>query len=404
MKVRRLSTFSISAANLLHRRYRTLCLVILVAWITLIMAIGSVLGTGLLNGVHTTQERLGADAIVVPRNASRDLEGALLTGVPSTFYIDGNYTADLQLIDGVEKLSPQIYVSTFKSEHCAAQVQVIGYEPKTDFVITPWLSDRTTKSPEYGEVVVGNSVYRNSGDEMLIFGRNYKVIARLDKTGMGFDQCVFANMETTRTMIADYEELPGSILMPEGENLVSAIMVDLRDDYEPKDFAILLLNDLKKMKIVAVLPQAMIDSISKNLDLTITILIFLVGALWILSLIVLAIVITVTLNERKREFGVFRALGATRRKLLGIFFTESSLIGIVGAGIGIGLASLVIFPFNLLIEEALDTTYLLPDVSDSLFILLGVFVISAAMGPLASIYSARKMGREETFFIIRDGE
>lgn len=41
--------------------------------------------------------------------------------------------------------------------------------------------------------------------------------------------------------------------------------------------------------------------------------------LWLFAVIVLLVVFSVTMNERKREFAIFRVLGATQKKLAAIY-------------------------------------------------------------------------------------
>jgi putative ABC transport system permease protein len=62
----------------------------------------------------------------------------------------------------------------------------------------------------------------------------------------------------------------------------------------------------------------------------------------LIALFVAAVGITNTLVtsviERTREIGTLRAVGATRRQIMGLFLTEGALIGLLGAALGLGLA------------------------------------------------------------------
>ena len=47
--------------------------------------------------------------------------------------------------------------------------------------------------------------------------------------------------------------------------------------------------------------------------------------------------VSISVAERRREIGILRALGSSRRGILSVFVIESALMGLVGAAIGIGL-------------------------------------------------------------------
>ncbi|MBA3749789.1 MAG: FtsX-like permease family protein [Nitrosopumilus sp.] len=64
-----------------------------------------------------------------------------------------------------------------------------------------------------------------------------------------------------------------------------------------------------------------------------------ISSIAVFSLIVGAIGIVITIYtsvvERTREIGIIKALGGTNKTILGMFLTESVILGVIGAGIGI---------------------------------------------------------------------
>jgi putative ABC transport system permease protein len=108
------------------------------------------------------------------------------------------------------------------------------------------------------------------------------------------------------------------------------------------------------------------------------------------------------LNARKREFGIYRALGAPRSRLVKLILCESSSLSLLGAAIGIAAAVCVVFPFSAYIGSLIGLPYLRPSWG-SLFLAAAVsFLISFAVGPLASIYSALKLGRSGIYASMRE--
>jgi len=109
-------------------------------------------------------------------------------------------------------------------------------------------------------------------------------------------------------------------------------------------------------------------------------------------------------NERKRELGLLRAMGATRRRLFALIITESALLTGFGALAGIVAASLVIFPFRDLIARSLALPYLYPPAGEIAVLILLSWVVTLLLGPLASLYSAVSASRTEPYATIREGE
>ena len=117
------------------------------------------------------------------------------------------------------------------------------------------------------------------------------------------------------------------------------------DDY---DIVFLTYNDINKVdNIVKTLQKHFNNQITilNSLEIMKTLTKFILGvstfisSIAVFSLIVGAIGIVITIYtsvvERTREIGILKALGGTNRTILSMFLTESVIIGIIGAGIGI---------------------------------------------------------------------
>ncbi len=402
----RITTWKIALNNIVHRQFRSVCIVLLIAVTTLLITSGTLLGFSLRNGVESINARLGADAMIVPRSAGDSFEGALLSGSPSTFYLTADVANRIVRLDGIERATAQLFISTFDSEHCAALVQIIGYDPASDFIVTPWLKSSKITEPGYGEVVIGGNVQLQPGDEMPLFSVKLNVAGVLDKTGMGFDNAVFVNLETAQMLLGEYEKFASALPLPEGvgtEDVVSAILIDFKSGTDTQAFQQNLNQEFRTDGVRYVSSQALLAGISKNLNLVIGILLVLLGALWVFAVFVLAIIFTLALNERQREFGILRAIGATRRKLASIVLLEAALLCAAGAICGVGMVCLIVFPYNELIKRVLQTAYLPPQSFSVVIILLLCFLSGTITGPLASLFSAVRIGKNEALENIQEG-
>jgi putative ABC transport system permease protein len=401
MGLKSFSAFTISWQNIKHRLFRSLCLAGITALLAFVLTGGSLLAGSLMNGARSTAARLGADALLVPAGYEREAEGALLRGEPSSFYFDGALAGRLLTAGGIEQASPQLFIASFDSPHCSAEVQMIGYDPETDFVISPWLSQTLPGGPGDGEVVIGGSILGRPGDTLLFFSRKYKVAGQLEKTGTGFDTSVFVNMDNARAALEDYISL-GGMNVPEGA--VSTIAVRIRQDLSPTAFSRSIRDVFRGENVGVILTQTMLSSIAGSLKVFVVIIAALVIFLWLAAVGVLSLLFTVSLNERKREFGVYRVLGATRRRLALIILSESALISLSGAAAGTALACLVYFSFSPLIGISVAMPYLQPSGGTVALLLGGGMFVSFVTGPLASLRGAFRIGRLTTAVIVGEGE
>jgi putative ABC transport system permease protein len=74
----------------------------------------------------------------------------------------------------------------------------------------------------------------------------------------------------------------------------------------------------------------------------------------IVSLIMVGIITYISVLERTREIGVLRALGARKKDISRVFNAETFIIGLSSGILGIVIARLLIFPINVLINNATD--------------------------------------------------
>jgi putative ABC transport system permease protein len=401
MNRRALTTVTISVNNLKRRPFRTLCLLLVVAVLSFVLFGGSVMTLSLKNGTDSMSKRLGADVMVVPAGYDREVQGALLRGEPSTVYMNDDVPGRVISVDGVGEASPQLFVATFSADCCSLPIQLIGFEPETDFVIQPWLSTQITRELKDDEIVVGSSVNADAGDILTFFNRDYRVAGRLDKTGMGFDTSAFMNMNAADRAVMDYIKMGGKSF-PKDERSVSSVMIKVKPGYSTGSVAEGIRKVLAEDGIDVVLTKSMINSVSNGLGLLTRLTVALSVLFWLLGTVVLGIIFSAVLNERKKEFGILRALGADRNKLAGIILCESSIISLSGAIAGLLLAGLLLLPFGAYFGIRLNTPFLQLPVGSMLALAAISLLVSAAVGPVSSAYSAIKIGTTETYDIMRE--
>lgn len=100
--------------------------------------------------------------------------------------------------------------------------------------------------------------------------------------------------------------------------------------------------------------------------------------------------LTLMVQEKRREVGILKAMGANRRDIITVFLLEGLMIGVLGAGLGLGLGYLACFAaehFGIHISPEVYYIDRLPvHIDGSEFVLVGV--ASAVVCLLATVFPA----------------
>jgi len=398
-----LKTITISLKNLQAKPVRTACLCIVVAILSFTLFGGSILALNLRQGLDTMTRRFGADLMVVPEGTSEKAQALLLRGENSFFYFDAGIVDVVAGTEGVVCASPQFFLTSLSTECCDAAVQLIAYDPATDFVVQPWIAEKRHGFINDGQVIVGNRIEIHRNGTIKLFNTEYPVAAQLSKSASGYDTSIFMTMNTMRQLINNAHELKYNFLADRYEgDVISAVLIKADPARSPS----LLAWDIRKQNegVEVLISQGIFARIAGTISGLVKYIHIFSIALWALAIIVLSTVFSGTIHERKKEFAILRIMGATRKKLVGIVLNESLIAGIAGGFAGVVLASLAVFPFSTYISEQLELPYLDAPFFYIVLLVFGSLLLSAVVGPLSSLYSALRISRAETYFTMRDGE
>lgn len=388
--------------SLLGKPVRTVVLMLLTALLGLTVFGGSMTVSSLRSGLGSLESRLGADVMVVPYSAAtqKKFEDIILQGSTGYFYMDKKYMNEIAELKSVGDISAQFYLASASSSCCSIPVQIIGFDPETDFTITPWINKSGGGKLGTYDVVVGNDLNAFVGDTLTFYGTEVKVAAKLDKTGTSFDTTVFTNADTIKELIRSSLELKmndfGDV---DPDRVVSTVLINAADGHSAEEVANDINLHVKRVKAYAT--KDMISGVSESLSGVSDVIGVLIGVVWVLGAVILLLAFTMSANERKKEFAVLRVLGASRGKLASMVLKEALLTGLTGGAVGtlIGLAAML--GFNGLIEESLGLPFLLPSVGVTAAYMLGALALTVLTGALAAAVSAFRISRLDTGVILR---
>lgn len=376
----------LSFQNMKRRPARTAALILISAFLSFSVFGGSVMIRSLQKGLSSYEERLGADIVVVPNQARSHgtLDDILLQGIPGYFYMDISNLEKIRNIEGVEIASPQFYLASASAGCCSVAVQIIGFDPETDFSIQPWIKESFSGSMGEGDIIVGADIEIPSSHILKFFNEEYNVVAKLDKTGTGLDSAVYANMDTIHRM------MDGSLHQGfdytsdiSADRAISSVMIRVADGYDIEKVT----GDINVhvRRVEATQAKNMVSGIAGGLSSVSGVIGVLLAVIWVLSVCVLVVVFMMIANERVKEYAVLRVVGASEGMLKRLTLTEASLTGLFGALAGAVLSALIVLPFTSLIKNRLELPYLLPNA----WVIAVLFLVSVLLAVLVGAFGAR---------------
>lgn len=403
MKQHKLDTIHIASLNVKHSLTRTVGLVLLTAALSFVLFGGAILTFSLQNGLKSMKDRLGADIMIVPVENNADMEAILLKGEPSCFYFKKTLEQKVKVLEGVELCTSQFFLTSLDAECCDTRVQLIGFDPATDFAVQPWIAAVYDKTLGEGAVIIGSDIQVEPGEKLKLFDVEYEVAAQLEATGTGLDQAVYATMDTIKLMYAAaYAKGQRFLDEADPDNAISAILVRVRKGYDPKGLVKNIRRELGGVQIVE--SQNMISKTAENMEHVAFFLYLFAGMFLIITILTFGLVFMLTANSRKKEFAILRTLGATRGKLSRIILWEAVLTGAIGGILGATVAAVVVLPFHVYIGDHMGMPYLLPESGRIIVTGLFTLLVSLLICPLSAGITAFRISREETYLTMKEGD
>lgn len=400
--MKRLGLLYLAAQNLRRKPFRSFVTIAIVG-----LAAGALFSATLLIGsvdrsLEVGMQRLGADLLVVPEGYQESGQAALITGAPTSFYMDHSVLDQVRNINGVAQASPQLFIeSMVSSQCCTGHVQLVGYDPDSDFVIGPWLAQNLNRTLDKNEVVIGSLILANKGEQVHFYGHNFDVAGVLDGTGMGADESVFMNIDTAYTMAEESAQVAESPLDVK-RGTISSVLVKIAPGSN---------IDQVTQRIKTSVPGTMVitanelsRSVTDRLSGFTRGFIAIDAIVWVMSLLTIAAIFSMIVNERQREIGLLRAMGSNRRFVFRLMLTEAVFLTAAGGIAGIFVGGAALFIFKAVITSSLGIPYLWPPLWYFGMLMGGTLLLSIISGALASLYPALSSSRLEPYAAIRQGE
>lgn len=290
---------------------------------------------GVADGMEKSWRRLGADMMVVPESAGDMLKDAdlLLTGAPAPLYITDDIIEKIEGINGVSRVTAQFYGQTLSEPCCSTDgaTRIIGFDPTTDWVVSPWLVDEIGGPLEDDQIIIGSEVSGFESGSGYIRGKEFRVAGVLEPSGSNLDYSLLINIDVLREMVgksddfAIYERMFGP-----SESLVSAVLIEVEEGMENA-----VSSNLSSLRDVRVVKTAgVLDGVRDQMNIVFAVTAA-TGALMAIAAVFQIFSRFWTMTwDRRAELGLYRAVGASEGDLKLLLLGEAALFTGGGAVTG----------------------------------------------------------------------
>jgi putative ABC transport system permease protein len=394
---------TVALKNLRRKLTRTWLLFAIVTVVSCTLFSATLFLKSIHNALMIGTYRLGADILVVPESAKDKAQAALLAGEPTQFLMDRAVLDRVRAIEGVKSATPQLFIKPTSFTCCFnVDVFLVAFDPETDFTVKPWLEKNLNRKLGLNEIITGRTVPVITGDKIPFFGTTFTIAGTMEPTGMDFfDRAVFMSLDAAYLM-AETSKTKALQPIEIGRDQISTVLVRVQDDFTPDRAAIRIEHDISGVK--ALVSDTIISTVRKQLSGLIKAILIISVILWVIVLLIMAFAFYMIVNERRREIGILRAMGANRGHIAAIILNEAVLLSATGGASGILLGYGILFSFKDLMLHYLKLPYLFPSTPELITLTTVAFLLSIITGLIAALLPSLTVLRVEPYEAIRSSE
>jgi putative ABC transport system permease protein len=366
----------ISINNLRRRKGKVLFLILgLTIGITTVVTLISI--TRMMNeDISNKLDEFGANILVLPRSDDLSLSyGGLNIGgvsVETQTLQDSDIPKirQIEVKENISTVSPKL-IGVVELE--GKKILLTGVLFQEEVRLKKWWKIHGDIPASRDEVLLGNEVavrlFKSTNDSLTINGKRVRISGMLEETGSQDDFLIFGDLAFAQEAL----KKPGALSLIE----VSAFCISCPIEEIVRQIS----QALPQAKVTAIKQtlQTKMEALDqfKKFSVGLSVIVLLIGGLIVFTNMMASV------NERKREIGIFRAIGFRKSHVIKIVFSEAFIVGLIGGGAG--------YLLGIVISTALGpilTGIKGRGVSMDPVLAVGVVFLSVTMAILSSIYPA----------------
>ena len=328
----------ISINNLKRRKGKVFFLVLgLTIGITTVVTLISITRM-MSDDISKKLDEFGANILILPRSDDLSLSyggmsfGGLAIDAQALKESDIPKIRQIEVRDNISTVSPKL-IGVIGME--GKRVPLMGVRFDEELRLKKWWKIHGNAPKGREEVLLGNEVavqlFKSAGDAMAIDGRPVRIAGVLDETGSQDDFLVFGDL----AFVQEVTKKPGALSLIEVSAFCNTCPIE--------EIVRQVSKQLPQAKVTAIKQtlQTKMETLDhfKRFSIGISVIVLLIGGLIVFTNMMASV------NERKREIGIFRAIGFRKSHVVRIIFLEALIVGliagVVGYLLGLGISQVV---------------------------------------------------------------
>ena len=145
--------------------------------------------------------------------------------------------------------------------------------------------------------------------------------------------------------------------------------------------------------------DTLMSSVTDIVDAISAVLIAFVAVSLVVSSVMIGVITYISVLERRKEIGILRAIGASKRNISQVFNAETFIIGALAGLLGVGITYALLVPANRIIASVADQVNIrayLPPLAAAILVALSIFLTL-----LGGLIPSRKAARQDPVTALR---
>lgn len=377
-----MNIFSLAIKNLLRRRVRTGLTVAGVAIAIAVLFSLLSFNAGYERQLSGELGSLGIHMLAVPKGCPYEAASLIIHGGVIPKYLSYSDLEQVAKIDGIEVASPMLLHQFFKDDKPHI---VYGINIEEQKLLKPWwkVEGRYFKDDEPGVMIVGRSLAEKESlkvGQVLEFGPDKiptTIVGILERTGNQDDEFHFLPLSAAQRIFGKQGQLTTVAIKARDVSRIPEISKKLEE-----------IPDIQVVTMTQVMGTIMnLVGSAQALLFSVIIIALFISAVGIMNTLIMSV------NERTREFGMMKAVGASGGDVSRLIIVETLIITMIGCGVGLIVALLgskLVESFVRGVIPYSPAGELISIDPSLVFICIG---FALAIGLLCSIYPAVKCAR-----------
>ncbi|PID47436.1 MAG: hypothetical protein CR967_04360 [Proteobacteria bacterium] len=368
--------FSYSLRNIIRSRARSFFTIFSVSLIVCLYTISNGIGNSLIGQINKLMNQDGVDVIIQSKYSINPTNSTISQKTIEKILKKSNIKASEDLIIRSRRL---------KGEYLAYMIGATNFQQIVDKMSLSLVQGRFHEKKN--EILIAEQLLKvlglNIGDTIkLAEDKYYKIVGTYETWINFFNASIFI----------DQGEIQDILGINNQKNL---LFISLKDPNDIQNFIKEVNHEFSSLKAIGSKNFSNSLGNAKSIFYLMSVL---STATLVLTLAVMCNTFIIAINERKKEIGILRAIGWTKKMIYMLFMVESTILSLAGGIAGFLLS----FPISYIVKKNIIMSIYLPTNTMNFEVIYEIFFISIIVGMFSVILPIFSATKKQIIKVLKD--